>query len=151
MMNKYDMNIIKNKNNTIAALTAERDALQQQLDYCNGGDQGDWMLKSAAESVMRQNEARERLLRKLAHDIEADAATMLHAINITLSVAFDPACVQASVEIQKAADALASGKEINSKKILIHKHTDECLEYAAKTGKAICIVECRDSYKELIK
>jgi hypothetical protein len=105
--------------------------------------------QSAMEAEARSHD--EAVLREMAHDIEADAATMLHAINITLSVAFDPACVQASVEIQKAADALASGKEINSKKILIHKHTDECLEYAAKTGKAICIVECRDSYKELIK
>jgi len=28
-----------------------------------------------------------------------------------------------------------------------HKHTDECLEYAAKTGKAFCIAECKDSYE----
>ena len=27
----------------------------------------------------------------------------------------------------------------------VHKHTDECLAYAAKTGKAFCIAPCRDS------
>ena len=26
-----------------------------------------------------------------------------------------------------------------------HKHTDKCLEYAALTGKAFCIADCRDS------
>jgi len=26
-----------------------------------------------------------------------------------------------------------------------HKHTDECLNYAAKTGRAWCIASCRDS------
>ena len=28
-----------------------------------------------------------------------------------------------------------------------HKHTDECLAYAAKTGKAYCIASCADSYR----
>ena len=26
-----------------------------------------------------------------------------------------------------------------------HRHTNECLAYAAKTGKAFCIAECKDS------
>lgn len=26
-----------------------------------------------------------------------------------------------------------------------HKHTDECLNYAADTGKAFCIASCKDS------
>lgn len=26
-----------------------------------------------------------------------------------------------------------------------HKHTDECLNYAANTGNAFCIASCRDS------
>ena len=29
-------------------------------------------------------------------------------------------------------------------KALTYKHTDECLRYAASTGKAFCIAECRD-------
>ena len=28
-----------------------------------------------------------------------------------------------------------------------HKHTDACLAYAAKTGKAYCIASCADSYR----
>jgi hypothetical protein len=28
-----------------------------------------------------------------------------------------------------------------------HKHTDECLAYAASTGKAFCISECRDGQR----
>jgi len=32
----------------------------------------------------------------------------------------------------------------------LHKHTDECLAYAAKTGKAFCIVECRDARRKAI-
>jgi hypothetical protein len=29
-----------------------------------------------------------------------------------------------------------------------HKHTDECLKYAASTGKPFCIVECTDSRRQ---
>ena len=33
-----------------------------------------------------------------------------------------------------------------------HRHTDECLTYAASTSKAHCIAECRDSFarRELV-
>ena len=36
--------------------------------------------------------------------------------------------------------------EIETKRLLVaeHKHTNECLQYAALTGKAYCIAECRD-------
>ena len=30
----------------------------------------------------------------------------------------------------------------------IHRHTDECLNYAATTGRTHCIAECRDSFAE---
>jgi len=28
----------------------------------------------------------------------------------------------------------------------IHRHTDECLSYAAQTGRPICFIKCRDAY-----
>ena len=31
-----------------------------------------------------------------------------------------------------------------------HKHTDECLAYAAKTGKAYCIAPCADAYQAAV-
>ena len=34
--------------------------------------------------------------------------------------------------------------------LLIHKHTDECLHYAALTGRPFCIASCADSRRAVL-
>lgn len=45
------------------------------------------------------------------------------------------------------AEALAARYR---KALAQHQHTDECLSYAAMTGKPFCIVQCRDAWRAFL-
>jgi hypothetical protein len=52
---------------------------------------------------------------------------------------------------QHDARAAAEGREQELRDALaLHEHTDECLRYAAKTGKSYCIAPCADSRRALL-